>query len=697
MLVLPLLLFVCYLGTWYSHSPIYGMMARDICTRNYNKPFLGAFVLVFLVSLEFPLRYGQLKEYASSISISAKAPVKKPEQRTSTRDSAASSQNGNKDNDLVKTSRQCSSVLNLIYSGANVSLERANAGGSNDTHDTHSLVDSWLPSIHDLWQNKIHPRLLSHILDWTFSPLGFGNVIEAINQTKMIHAFQKAHNEFIIPNLRKSVIHPMQTRKMHTLLRIIELRLADPENHPPLEIMVFGPSVVDGYGSSHTNWWKPDHNYNRPRVDRHFAWPARLEDVLNDVVFRGQKVVRVTNVAVSGTYSTSGALALEYRLVAGRNPVPDIVLHSYGNTDTAVIGGDAVAIRYMQEFVLAAKKLRCHEDDLPHVILFDDYLGFVEVDLHSTLKNIRTVSQVADWYDVMAVSYASAFRHTIMAGEGFAGPFTMDDKDIFSNPTWDLPMLGWILEVHPAMLYHSTTPWVLAFNLLDNMVNSCQDYSTMLQYQTSYQKLSVEHIPALAPDKFLKDLPTMWKASIEAHEELCKNAPPDGASPCSRNSWLVNGAGMTITPKDVEQRLSAMYMDAHQNWATEGNQRGLGKPHVGWVATAPNATFTVTIKDTDHEGIKSMSVVALKSYGAKWAGSRLRVRVWDEGKIGQGPQSQILDVEIEGVHDLKVSTYFDHRFPLGIAGIPKENWLKAQFDVIGGTTFKIQGILFCLW
>jgi hypothetical protein len=150
-------------------------MARDICARNYNKPFLGAFVLVFLVSLVFQLRYGQLKEYASAISIPVNAPAKKPEQLTSTRDSAATSQNGNKDTNLVKTSRQCSSVLNLIYSGANVSLDRADAGGSNDIQDTtHSLVDSRLPSIHDLWQNKIHPRLLSHILDWTFSPLGFG-------------------------------------------------------------------------------------------------------------------------------------------------------------------------------------------------------------------------------------------------------------------------------------------------------------------------------------------------------------------------------------------------------------------------------------------------------------------------------------------------------------------------------------------
>ena len=86
----------------------------------------------------------------------------------------------------------------------------------------------------------------------------------------------------------------------------------------------------------------------------------------------------------------------------------------------------------------------------------------------------------------------------------------------------------------------------------------------------------------------------------------------------------------------------------------------------------------------------------MKSYGDKWEESR-RVRVWDKGQTGQGPRSQILDIEIEVVHDLEISTLFNHKFPLVIAGVPKGTWLKAQFDLIGGTTFKIKDILFCSW
>ena len=118
-------------------------------------------------------------------------------------------------------------------------------------------------------------------------------------------------------------------------------------------------------------------------------------------------------------------MALEYRLFTDTSPIPDIVLHSYGNSDPLVEGGDTEALRIVQEFVLApAKKVRCNNDGLPHVILHDDFLGYIsdKFDLQFTMKNARTITLIADWYDVMAASYASAFRHTIMSGEGFGGP-----------------------------------------------------------------------------------------------------------------------------------------------------------------------------------------------------------------------------------------------------------------------------------
>ncbi|KAI2495463.1 hypothetical protein MHU86_19050 [Fragilaria crotonensis] len=406
----------------------------------------------------------------------------------------------------------------------------------------------------------------------------------------MEHDYQKVHNEFILPTLRRSIIHPMDTKQMQTLLNIIELRLADPTNNPPLEIMTFGSSVVEGFNSNFHNWWQSGSYNKRVPESASFAWPARLEAVLNDVVFRGQNVVRVTNHGAGGTCSSSGALALEYRLFVATAPIPDIIIHSYGHTDSRYHGDDADALRIMQDFVQGAKKVRCNRDGLPFVVLYDDYHGIPGND-----------------------------------------------------------------NLHFYMRFYS--------------------------------------------DLLLRDLPMKWKSNIAAYQEMCnQSADARTKQPCSPLSWLVNKAGgIRLVPKDIQNSMSAMSMHSLQNWYVEGWPGGRGKPRPGWVAIAPNATFTITIKDADHQGIKTMSVIAMKSYGAKWENSRLQITVFDEGPLGQGPSSQIGRFEIEGSHNLTISVFFDHKFLLDGDGIQKGNWLKAKFDLIGGSTFKIQGILFCEW
>ena len=75
------------------------------------------------------------------------------------------------------------------------------------------------------------------------------------------------------------------------------------------------------------------------------------------------------------------------------------------------------------------------------------------------------------------------------------------------------------------------------------------------------------------------------------------------------------------------------------------------------MAFAANATFTLIIKDKDHDGLKYLSMISMKSYGSKWAGSRLRLMLWDEGPYGKGPTFQLGQHEIEGFH--KSTTIWD--------------------------------------
>jgi hypothetical protein len=583
----------------------------------------------------------------------------------------------------VETSRQCSSVLNYIYSGANVTYTSDNDNSATATtqHDLHLLLNSSLPSIQDLWQDTIHPNLLPHIIPFAYSKLGKNSTM--INFEKMEADYRKVHNEFTVPRLRKSLIRPMEGKELQKILEIIEKRLGDSVNNPPLEIMTFGGSVVQGWLSNIHSWMQPGYEGNiGPRKDMSdFGWPERLQEVLNKVVFRGQDVVRVTNMATGGATSDAvGAVALEYGLFPPNHPGPDIVINAFGNNDMQLQGDDADSIRIMQDFIEAAKKMRC--DGLPYIILYDDFLGLgytKPYDLHYNMRYYRSVSQVSAWYNLMAVSYANAFRHLVYSG----------------IPDPDLPMLvHWGLDVHPGMVYHSTVPWVLIFNLLENMVNACHDYGASINHQPSYQELSMDQLPRLTSDLYLGDLPMKVKENTAAYQQRCLNATSDGFAPCSPLSWVVNRVGGVFKPQELKRKMKQMSMSSFKDWDCEGHQRK-GKDRPGWVASAANATFTVTIKDKDHAGLKYVTIISMKSYGTKWAGSRLRLTLWDEGPDGKGPKSQVGLYEIEGFHNSTTSVLFPYKFPLDGDGIQKGNWLKATFDLIGGSTFRIQGILFC--
>ena len=108
---------------------------------------------------------------------------------------------------------------------------------------------------------------------------------------------------------------------------------------------------------------------------------------------------------------------------------------------------------------------------------------------------------------------------------------------------------------------------------------------------------------------------------------------------------------------------------------------------------APNATFTITIKE--HEDITFMTLISMESYGAKWENSRVRITLLDIGPAGQGPNSLVGLYEVSGIHDTQTSVLHPHKLPLEGNGVPKGNWLRARFDLVGGSTFRIQGILFC--
>lgn len=637
---------------------------------------------------------------------------------SSTRSSSSSSPHENENHhvgtskSLIETSRQCSLVLNYILSGGYEELvipadlvtttsQTAEAAAADTTRIEHHhddatlLVNASIPTMNHLWETRLHPDLKTTTLNWTKQNLEWN--AKHLNYTKMEQDFAKVANELNVPNLRTSLLHPMDGHKMSRLLRIMELRLTDPDNNPPLHIMTFGGSVVIGYNSQF-HLWHLNGSVNRMTkgMERN-NWPAQMQRIWNEVVFDGKDVVRVTNMASGGATSDVGALALRYGLYPLDHPPPDVIIHAFGNNDMQgnVLSTDEETINdLMEEFIVAAKSVRCDEDGLPVVVLYDDFLGVdKEKSLNFMMTYFRTVSQMSSWHNLMAVSYASAFRHIVYSANG---------ENLYNSS--DMPMLAGPFEtLHPGIVYHLSAAWTMVYGFVSNMIDSCNDYKTMSTHQKSYSEIPLDRIPPLAEkNTSLTNLQEEWNASVVHRQASCANTTNTTVErPCDSRSWVVHKVGGFDRARQMKRAFTTLHSNV-KNWIVEGTSI-FAKPRPGWIATAANASFE-TILDGEHSGIKYVTILSMKSYGKKWEGSQLKVTFWDMGVGGMTNNDEIKaslvgEYLIGGFHHSNTSVLYPHKLLLQGTGsdgrIPVGHWLKTTFTVVGGTTFRIQGILYC--
>jgi hypothetical protein len=97
---------------------------------------------------------------------------------------------------------------------------------------------------------------------------------------------------------------------------------------------------------------------------------------------------------------------------------------------------------------------------------------------------------------------------------------------------------------------------------------------------------------------------------------------------------------------------------------------------------------------------KYVTVVSMKSYSEDWVGSKLKVTVdlipSVQRKPGE-PASETSEVyEIAWYHEIRTSVFFPHKFALPGGGARVGDTIRARFELVGGTMFKIGGIALCL-
>jgi hypothetical protein len=215
--------------------------------------------------------------------------------------------------------------------------------------------------------------------------------------------------------LRRSQAYPAPTESIRRILEVIQKRIQDPTTNEPVRILVMGGSVTAGQDcllnqESNKKWL------------RMCAYPARLERLLNSVLFPGKRVTgnvshypvfEVKNKAVHATNSQVGAAILEHWLFPDLEwEPPHIVVSSYSANDARDDESDMFGV-HQQDWVRAARSLRPCDDHLPLVVLADDEHANAHGSLLATsLTQTGSVYKTASWYDAMAVVYSNVVRHT---------------------------------------------------------------------------------------------------------------------------------------------------------------------------------------------------------------------------------------------------------------------------------------------
>lgn len=221
-------------------------------------------------------------------------------------------------------------------------------------------------------------------------------------------------NHYQVDQMRNSSIHPPDLGDALKVLEIISNRVdylqAGGDYYPPLHILVTGGSLTAGMncGENHLGLSKP----GWMREYRLCAWPSRLEFVFNHVLFGGANVVKVSNLAVGGANSEVGKVLLEYQLFpeSMRDELPHVIIWAHSANDSEEKDKGIVYREHLPGYVHAAHKLRICDDNLPLVVMVEEFYAASE-----TNDVLGMICNVSGWFGLMGVSHRNIINQKVLA------------------------------------------------------------------------------------------------------------------------------------------------------------------------------------------------------------------------------------------------------------------------------------------
>jgi hypothetical protein len=295
--------------------------------------------------------------------------------------------------------------------------------------------------------------------------------IETLNTTQL-RAYKdwvdQLYSFYTPSKLRRSIMNPAPPKEIVQLMKLAaeikhhNAKVSDENNKRVLRILLLGGSVTAGIGCS----WPANLNIPKPRhwavPGEECAWSFRLEKLLNHVLFDGEKIVKVENIATGGQTNEMGTHVLEYRLFPNPNQMPDVVISAFSANEVQEPDLQTVLYNNMQGFVKAAQGLHPCDDQAPLVMVVDDFFGgFV----FRATQQTGNVFMLSSWNNLMAVDYASTIKFKVLAEV---------EKD-FNGTSPIVPLLNGNYQIHMNSGMHMGLAWTVMFNIVNSIINVCND------------------------------------------------------------------------------------------------------------------------------------------------------------------------------------------------------------------------------
>jgi hypothetical protein len=564
--------------------------------------------------------------------------------------------------------------------------------------------------------------------------------IETLNTTQL-RAYKdwvdQLYSFYTPSKLRRSIMNPAPPKEIVQLMKLAaeikhhNAKVSDENNKRVLRILLLGGSVTAGIGCS----WPANLNIPKPRhwavPGEECAWSFRLEKLLNHVLFDGEKIVKVENIATGGQTNEMGTHVLEYRLFPNPNQMPDVVISAFSANEVQEPDLQTVLYNNMQGFVKAAQGLHPCDDQAPLVMVVDDFFGgFV----FRATQQTGNVFMLSSWNNLMAVDYASTIKFKVLAEV---------EKD-FNGTSPIVPLLNGNYQIHMNSGMHMGLAWTVMFNIVNSIINVCNDATIGVEnhpipedaletarsvkhqaQEDSHNMNAASHQiidPNLLPNLEKGEPPfqhigqmqenvrgsayeerEILEGNIRANKEFCDDLDRDGKNNIRRCSyaWYVNHMVGFSSAQQVEKKMSEVLIQK-DGWKAEGNP--IRQPRAGWYTHQPKSTFSFMINDTELD-TNFVLVMAMKSYSQKWVGSKLAVSISVVKKTNDLNNSSLAAVNevdwdadstflIDGYHDIKTSVHFPHKIPI-LGGAKAGDSLIFNAKLVGGQEFKIAGIAFC--